>query len=277
LGISNSIKYIFLSFAQAYFEQSRIFPWRYSVQDTAIIIADKMAVDLGVAAKKPCIILSRNGINWSFIVRGQYGKNSVLINKYGIQNLAANSPNSGVFSNEIFTDLLRVSITYNIISKNGIQAENIADMLNTAIIGYKTKLKEAGIHQINGLSIGAEQLIKASSEPELFLIPLSLDCFIQHTVIKETKENNIQIIGDEIEYLENIDFKVINGGTQIQFLKLPESTFSIHYIDAITLNNVIDKNPIPTDDPYIYSISGGVVKGYYKIGENIQNEITIEG
>ncbi len=236
-----------------------------------------MAVDLGVAAKKPCIILSRNGINWSFIVRGQYGKNSVLINKYGIQNLAANSPNSGVFSNEIFTDLLRVSITYNIISKNGIQAENIADMLNTAIIGYKTKLKEAGIHQINGLSIGAEQLIKASSEPELFLIPLSLDCFIQHTVIKETKENNIQIIGDEIEYLENIDFKVINGGTQIQFLKLPESTFSIHYIDAITLNNVIDKNPIPTDDPYIYSISGGVVKGYYKIGENIQNEITIEG
>ena len=204
MGISNSIKYIFLSFAQGYFEQSRIFPWRYSVQDTAIIIADKMAVDLGVAAKKPCIILSRNGINWSFIVRGQYGKNSVLINKYGMQNLAANSPNSGVFSNEIFTDLLRVSITYNIISKNGIQAENIADMLNTAIIGYKTRLKEAGIHQINGLSIGAEQLIKASSEPELFLIPLSLDCFIQHTVIKETKENNIQIVGDEIEYLENI-------------------------------------------------------------------------
>lgn len=62
-GISRDIKHIFLSFAQEYFSDSLAtsYEWNINPVETEIVIADKYAIDIGVAVKRPSIIVSRGG------------------------------------------------------------------------------------------------------------------------------------------------------------------------------------------------------------------------
>ena len=70
------------------------------------------------------IILNRGGFGWTFSVRGQRGVGSAV---YGRKSfLGAGIPSGDQTKNESFTDLLRGSVSLNVLSKNGIQAEEIA-------------------------------------------------------------------------------------------------------------------------------------------------------
>jgi len=58
-SISIRAKYVFLSFLQHYFSGHNKYTWTQSPKTTDIIIADKYAVEMGVAAMRPSIILDR--------------------------------------------------------------------------------------------------------------------------------------------------------------------------------------------------------------------------
>jgi hypothetical protein len=273
------IKHTFLSFAQGFFSLDDRFTWVLDPRQTKIIIADKFAVDLGVIEKRPAIILSRGGFGWTDSIRGQDGVNSVLSNKR-VETLFP-SPSGDRDGEFIFTDFLRGSITYNVLSKNGIEAEEIANRLFIALSGYKKSLRKYGIHKTSNISIGDERIVKTTSEIEAMGITVSLGFMAQRSLSAALKLNNIEIVQQipkvtttgtvpfDIKLTENIDYRVINNGTQIQFVNPPAvDTISLTatFVDAITLNTVVSSLVGDIDGVNrVFTLSGGTVHGYYTL------------
>ena len=279
------IKHTFLSFAQGYFSLDEKFTWDINPILTKLIIADKFAVDLGVIEKRPAIILSRGSFGWTDTIRGQDGINAPLSSKR-VDTLAP-APSDVRCGDFIFTDLLRVSVTYNILSKSGIEAEEIANKLFVALSGYKREMQSYGIHHTMGLTIGDERIVKTTSEIEAMGVTVSLGFMAQRSIEKAIKLNNIEVIQQvprtttvgtitqDIYLKENIDYHVINNGMEVEFVNppaaFPETTaLQVNFVDAITISGVSSTLVgIIDGENRTYTVNGGTVLGYYTLTAEI--------
>ncbi len=277
------IKHTFLSFAQGYFSLDSNYTWSNDPRTTKLIIADKFAVDLGVIEKRPAIILSRGSFGWADIIRGQDGVNAALSSKR-VETLAP-APTADRWIDFIFTDFIRGSVTFNVLSKNGIEAEEIATRLFVALSGYKIELQNYGKHSVKGLTMGDERIVKTTSEIEAMGITVSLSFTAQRTVEKAAKLNNIVAViqvpketttgtvTEDLSVYENIDYRVINNGTTVEFLNPPAAdtiAVNLSFVDAVTLDAVTSALIGDFDaDNRTYTVSGGTVYGYYVLSEEV--------
>jgi hypothetical protein len=274
-NIPLEIKKVFLTFAQAYFAESFKFKWDKDVRVTKIIIADRNAIDLGVATKKPALILSRNPVSWGYVIRGQSGLNSVNLQNEVIP-LHGGPLNANLFAKESRTDLLYGSVTFNALSKNGVQAEMIANDIFVALTGMTNELRKAGIFKFTGMSIGGETILRTDSEIRLIGVPVTVNFLTQEFIVKAERFNNVYGFYNNQEIFETLDFEVVSNGTaiKINFNKDANIPITIDYTDAITLQSVTGVELIATSDPTIFSIpNGGKILGYYDILRDL--EITI--
>jgi len=261
-----NVKYIFLNFVQALFSIDPVFTWDADVQKTKIIIADRHAIDLGVAVLRPSIILQRGDLSWTYLVKGQDATNAIVnYNGKGFSNLAAYDSTINDPSNvKAYTDLLRGYVVFNAVSKNGVQAEILADKLFKNLTGFKNELKSAGIRQINNLSISQEQIVRANSDIELSGVQVSLGFLQQIHIIRDEKNYNSYAYVGETEIFENHDYTVVNNGTAIKFRVAPTDTVILDYTDAITLESHTGVALNTTADPLIYELpNSAAISGYY--------------
>lgn len=272
-SIITNIKHLFLSFAQEYFANYAPLRWDYDAGKTNVIIADKTATDIGIAARRPSIILSRGDFGWMYVTRGQDGRNV-----QDIASLMGKEPSAGYFSRSSFTDLLRGSVSFNVLSKNGNQTERMAEYLYTGITGYQEEFKKRGIFKFNGLNLGSEQMVRAGTEIELVGVTIDINFITQQIIVKENKYNNISIFvnEDSNQLSETIDFSVINNGTQIQILTELNSTDRVYcsYRDAITLGVVSNIELSQGDNSNVYTIpNAGKVLAYYHLWSNTSHSL----
>lgn len=261
-------KKLFLTFAQAYFSESYLFKWDPDIRLTKIIIADRFAIDLGKDLPMPALVLSRNQMGWGYVVRAQSAFNSANIDSNGITPLSNIIPNASYFAKNSKTDLLSSSITFTALSKNGIQAEMIANDIFVAITGMADALRAAGIFKITGMSIGAETLLKSDSEIRIVAVPINISFLTQELINITEKYYNIYVYTDRTELYETVDFIVTDNGTKIKFLTQTEITtdVKIDYTDAITLESNTGITLIPTSDFNVFLIpDNGKVLGYYDL------------
>jgi hypothetical protein len=279
------IKHTFLSFAQGYFSIDSKFTWNSNPILTKVIIADKFAVDLGVIEKKPAIVLSRGSYGWTDTVRGQDGVNSVLSNKK-IDTLMP-APSANRWGNLVLTDLIRGSVTYNVISKNGIEAEELANKLFIALSGYKQELRKYGIHKTMGLTIGDERTVKTTSEIEAMGVTVSLGFVAQRTIETAEDLNNIVVNYNfeketttgttivPIRAYENIDYTVTNNGTRVDFVSPITSgvlSLDISYYDETQGLPWTEEILVPSGLDFVQAPAfelSGAVHGYYVLTEEI--------
>lgn len=273
-NISLSIKYIFLNFAQTYFgEEHNRFVWNADPVLSKIIIADKFAVDLGVAVQRPSIILSRGSAGWTYSVRGQVGN----INPLYSGNFKFGALRPAIDDNRIhgteYTDLYAGSVSYNCISKQGVEAEEIANKLFIALTAHKRDFGSVGIFKFTGLQISDERLLRHRGDTELFGVTVDVSFLLQKSLGQSESYYNCRVWVCGEEYYEGLSFSVINNGTQIEFYEPPElgCPIVVTYIDAITLELKTEVN-IGTGDGItrIFTLpSGGKIYGYYRILEGI--------
>ena len=277
------IKHTFLSFAQGIFSLDEKFTWDSNPRTTKLIIADKFAVDLGVIEKRPAIILSRGSYGWQDTIRGQNGINAPLSSKRVSTLMPV--PSADRWGDFIFTDFLRGSVTYNVLSKNGIEAEEIANKLFIALSGYKREMQSYGVHHTVGITIGDERIVKTTSEIEAMGVTVSLGFIAQRSIEKAVKLNNIEavqqvprttttgIITQDIELYENVDYSVINNGTTIEFLNPPSietTAVRVNFVDAVTLDPVTSTLVGDFDgENRTFTVTGGTVYGYYTLSAEI--------
>jgi len=273
-NLALEIKYIFLNFAQGYFaEPVSRYVWYSNPRTTNIIIADKFAVDIGVASRRPAIILSRGNMGWTYAVRGQYEQMNPLASddSWGFGSLDPPALDENRFRGQRYTDLLQAGIIYNVISKQGVEAEDIANKLFVALTAHKQALRKIGIFKFNSMNISQEQLLKYKGDVELYGVSVSTSFLVQKHLFQADKDFNCRVWVDGIEQYENIHYRVLPSGTQIKFFSTQDASaiVTMNFVDAVTLatrTGVI----LTTTDYQTYTIPNGwAIYGYYKIVDAI--------
>jgi hypothetical protein len=266
------VKRLFLSFAQAVFSNNIQFRWDPDLKKTDIIIVDRNAVDLGVVVKRPTIVLQRGAFSWMYAVRGQDGTNAVGFND---KFLADNTGYPNTIRSKVYTDLLRCTLSFFCLAKDGIQAEIIANHLFIALTAARDDFRKLGVQNITGLSMSEEQIVKQSSTLEYSGIQIQIGFTIQPTITVEDRLNNCYIYIDNDLFSEQTDYSIEDLGTKVVFKEIPSETPKIDYIDAITLETVNAVNLVPTADTKEFLVPDGqAIAGFYKILNNIELDIT---
>lgn len=268
-------KYVFLRFLQGFFSNEIKYNWTADIRTTNIIIVDKNTIDLGVSLTRPAIILNRNGSSWSYITGNQNAVNTV---PNLIEPLGGNLSTARSSKDTIYSDLLTGSMSFTVLSKNGITSERIASTIFILLTGHKSELRSAGIHKVTNLTVGPEQILKQSSENELISVTVGFSYFMQGTVSKMPGTSDATLlIGTEL-LIEGFDYNITLGGGSVYFLrKAPVIIPRLNYIDAVTLEERSDVELVPTGDPRIFALPGSDrILGYYKVLDSIESSISVE-
>lgn len=238
MSLSINVKKIFLSFVQKYYAEDPIFTWVPDPRVTKIFIADKYALDTAAVEKIPSIILNLGGRTW---VQSSMDQRLTT-------DLTRNVTER--------TDLLRCSITYHVISKNGIEAETIADGLLLRIMAFKGEFRKKKIHQIISSSIGEEQIIRGDASARMIMVPVYVQFTVQAGTQFEEDINTLHVWENETLVYEFIDYIV--SGNSIGFFSPPASGLAMTatYTGRYTLTNY---NNVALAPPY----SDGVNYTFY--------------
>ena len=203
---------------------------------TKVVIADKNAVDLDIVTKRPAIICSRGAMSWSYANSTQKHIGSSFFE--GLKHESAIDKDK----NQTFTDLLTASITIHVLSKSGVQAEEIASDTFVALTVYKKELKNKGVHKVVGLSYGEEQLLKSNSTVEYASVPISVNFLTQKTLRRGGISNNCNVYlnGDQVH--AGIHFKIEANGNEVWFEQPPEvgDIPTITYVESTTIQQRTD-------------------------------------
>jgi hypothetical protein len=272
-SISLELKYVFLSFAQELFKANPKYTWTYDPRTTKVVIADKYSADRGTVAKRPSIIVSREAFRWS----GSFRQDGIGPQKPQAQQVQQQNPNNLIGST--FTDLLQAAVTFQVIAQRPAEADELANQLFLALTAYRAALKQKGIHQITSLSLSEERVLDSGAEIKLTGVTITLSFVSQISVQQSDNHYNSKIFVDGSRWYEGIDYKILPGGSQIQFARpIPDGiTPVITYIDAITLDEVSEKHLLllaPGSILYVVP-ENGTIYSYYTIFQQYDLESTL--
>ena len=217
------IKRTFLSFAQNLFAEQERYTWNADPAKTKILIVDKYAIDLKVLEKRRSIVLSRGAFGWTYKSIGQLS---------GMSMIKQNQ--------KTYTDLLRGSITFNCLAREGIVAENLAHILFAGLSGYKDQFRKNGIHQLMNINVGEEAILKSDSSIELTAIPVYVQFETQKQISTGFDFYSFYLKDvDDYKYYQGSDFEITSEGI-IRFFLAPVTgtIITAYYIDTITLDTV---------------------------------------
>ena len=237
------IKKIFISFAQKYFENHIRFTWNSDLRTTKLIVADKNAFELEVLDTKPGVILSRGAHRWA-MVAGQKGIGETkkdFMFPDGIETLEGALTDTDL-SRQEYKDLIEGTVTFNCISRNGLQAEEVANELFMALTVFKAEIKKHGIHMIHGITMGEEGIVRSNSGIELEVVPVTLQYSAQRTVTSSMKTYDMVVTYDDETIYEGIHYRVSPAASGLDYDTLvfrtipPDGTEIIAtYANLITL------------------------------------------
>jgi len=144
--------------------------YKYDPDDTitGIQIADSHAADLSSMNVRPAIIAVRGPISWRNLGLGGGAVNS-------------RDMKTGSYS---FADLLTGSISLSVISREGIEAEQIAHSVFSLFKYFRPELQKYGFFSIQNLSMGSESLIEQEGTDDVtYAVPISMTASVAETAL----------------------------------------------------------------------------------------------
>jgi hypothetical protein len=287
LNLPVQAKKIFLSFLQNWYAtQDTNYVWNVDPRLTKIFIGDKYIAAPEIVEKVPSIVLSRGQMAWAFTSIDQLETMDLMMS---VQD--KNSATGYQDPNVKRTDLMRCSVTFMCLSTNGIEAETLANTLMNNIIAYKYQLRHNGIHQILGVSMDVEQLVRSDAGVRLVSVPVNVVFTMQHTLATTLDLYTITVLigGEFVPYAESGPYGnvyrsffsyQISGHTMYFNEPVPSGyslsvsyrgRYTLNYYSSITPSGLIDGINrvyyLPEDVYTTYAIvSGFVVIPYTNTG-----------
>ena len=255
LGFTGSIyavdiKRVFLSYLQNFFTHHKTLTWNPNPALSNIIIIDKNTVNLAHAESRPTIIVSRGTFGWSYTSMNRRLHTSFLTTDKRVAGVPGEKT-------KVFTDLLSGHLTMNCLSRNGIFAETLANHVFQALtIGTEHLRQDGGIHSIDSLSMGEEQVLKSDSSIELTLVPIQLSYTAQHWLRTGDQYYNITLKDNNgLYYYQGTDFDIGEDLMTLTFWDAPTNglSFEATYV-AYDVNNGSQWDV--TDEPITGSVNG---------------------
>lgn len=155
-----------LEFLQTLFSVREAGSFKYVSGDNTkseITITDLHAVELDAVNSRPAIIAVRGPLSFQGVG--------------GIGNVQERSIRTGSY---VFTDMLLGSVTFICMSREGIEAENIAHLVFNSFKYFKPVLQKYGYFTIKSLSLGSEMLVEQEgADDKTTIVPVNVTAMIQ--------------------------------------------------------------------------------------------------
>lgn len=155
-----------LEFLQILFGTRAPGSFHYDSDDTKteIQIADVNAADLEAVNLRPAIIVQRGPLSWQGL-----GLGGNALESFDMGNGKA-----------VYNDVLNGSISISCISKEGIEAEQIAHLVFNSFKFFAPTLRKMGFLSIKSLNIGAEALVEQEGVgDETYIVPIVVTAQLQ--------------------------------------------------------------------------------------------------
>jgi len=146
--------------------------YRYDPDDTitGIQIADSYAADLTSVNVRPAIIATRGPISYRNL---------------GLGGGAVSFRNMKTGSHE-YTDLITGSLSFNIFSREGIEAEQLAHLVFSSFKFFRPDLQKYGYFTIQNLSMGGASLIEQEGADDVtYAVPVSMTASVVDKAVNE--------------------------------------------------------------------------------------------
>ena len=153
-----------LEFLQILFNQREVGSLYYDQDDTKteILIADLHSVDLKAVGVRPAIIAVRGPLSWQDV---------------GIGSIESRDMHTGDFTT---SGLLNGSLALSCISREGVEAEQIAHLVFQSFKQFRPVLQKFGFFSIKSLNIGAETLVEQEgADDRTTIVPVYVNAMIQ--------------------------------------------------------------------------------------------------
>jgi len=162
-----------LEFLQILFNQRVEGSFHYDQDDTKteILIADIHAVDTQAVGVRPAIIGIRGPLSWQDVGIGSMEMRDMTTGKY------------------TFSGLLNGTVALSCISREGIEAEQIAHLVFNSFKMFRPVLQKYGFFSIKSLNIGAETLVEQEgADDRTTIVPVYISASIQDRWIMEDSQ-----------------------------------------------------------------------------------------
>ena len=176
---------LFCRFLQVLFSsfEKGAYHWDLDELNTDIIISDQATIAREVVEKRPAIIISRGPLAFTNVAIDQFAGPLLGKNPDGSQNF---TPNWDVSTGAIrHTDLCSSVMTYNCLSREGLEAQRIAWTAGYFTRTLKRILVKAGCHRVGEeVQFGSESAPGSIVQPdsnEIVMVSVSVPFYFQDT------------------------------------------------------------------------------------------------
>jgi hypothetical protein len=166
----------FLQVVFATFEKGN-YRWNLDENNSDIIISDQATLARETVQKRPAILCARGAVSYGNIAMDQFAgphyKNGTLVPNF--------DPTTG---KRRHTDLCASTMTFNCLSKEGLEAGRLAHISGMAVRRLKRSLMKAGLHRVGeDLQIGAESppgaIITPEADTEIVMVSVTVPFYYQ--------------------------------------------------------------------------------------------------
>jgi hypothetical protein len=162
--------------------------WSKDESQSDIAIRSINAVDLQSINTRPCILVQRGPISYMNMGLGQSGIEGI------------STRNRSVTYNDVTSGSLSISC----ISRESVEAENIAYLVSSAFRYLGPALRKKGFLQIKALNIGQDVLIdQEGSQDTTYLVPVMVSCMIEERIVLEKNADRLleQIVVESLSQI----------------------------------------------------------------------------
>jgi hypothetical protein len=158
--------------------------WRPDDKTTDIVIQGEGTVNKEVVEKRPAIIVARGPMQWGNLAMDQFAGPLMTRDPHTGQRIF--TPNHNTYDGaKRYTDLNSSTMTYTVLSREGLEAQRIAGFCAYATRVLKKTLMKAGLHKVgDDIQVGSESSPGSIVQPdstEIIAVAVHIPFYFQVT------------------------------------------------------------------------------------------------
>jgi hypothetical protein len=154
--------------------------WEPQEDQTQIMIVDKYALDLEKVESVPTVAASRGTLRWL----------ETDINQMQDEHWTTGAKK--------FSDIFVCPFSIGCYAREGLEAEGIANLVFGFFTFFREWFRQQGAHEVRGVTLGEESVVKRDSGPELSMVPVGINMWFRESWVLTQSAERLENILDPV-------------------------------------------------------------------------------